>query len=90
MNYLTYFGWPRILEVPEFDMAVTNGDEVRSVFGEGDSFNFGRHFVRSYFDAAPPVPNIDDHIMLGPNRHNVFMIGGKGLLTYNWRKSLSR
>ena len=85
---VAYFGWPRVLEIPEFNMAVANCDKVWSIFGEGHSFDFGRHFVWSYFNATPPVPYIDDHVMLRTDRNNVFVIGRKGL--FNQNKSFSR
>ena len=60
----THLGRARVLEVPEFHVPVTNRHEVGAVFGKRHSLHLGRNFVRGYFNSTPPVPYVDDHVVL--------------------------
>ena len=69
----TYLGAARILEVPKLDVPVADGDKVVAVLRETDSLHLARDFVRRHFNVVPPVPDVDDHIMLRAHGHHVLV-----------------
>lgn len=75
----TYLSRPRIFQVPELDMSITNCDKVVPIFSKWYCFHLGRHFVRSNLHIWPPVPHIHYHVMLGTNGYNIFVVWGESL-----------
>lgn len=74
-----YLGTARILQVPKLDVSVTHGNKIIAVFREADSLYLARNFVGCYFNIVPPIPDIDDHIVLRADRHDILVA---------WRKCL--
>ena len=64
----------RVLEVPEFDVAIADRHEIRSILGERDGLHFGRHFVGRHLDPAAPVPHVDYHVVLRSHRNDVLVV----------------
>lgn len=75
----SYLATARIFQIPKLDVSVTHGDEIIAVFREADSFYFARNFIGCYFNVVPPIPNVDDHIVLRADRHDILVA---------WRKRL--
>lgn len=75
----TNLGRSRVLQIPKFDISHSNSDKVLSIFGERYGLYFGRDFVAGDFDVVLPVPDVDYHVMLGPDGHNVLIIRRKCL-----------
>lgn len=69
----THLGAPRVLQVPELHVSVSNSDEIISIFCKRDRFNFARDFVRGDFNVVPPVPNVNDHVVLGTDWNDVLV-----------------
>lgn len=68
-----YLGAARVLEIPKLHVPVAHGDEVIAVFREADGLHFARDFVRRHLNIVPPVPDVDDHIVLRAHRHHVLV-----------------
>lgn len=79
MKKKNYLGAARILQVPKLDVSVTHGNEVIAIFREAHGLYFTRHFVGRDLNIAPPVPDIDDHVVLRADRNDVLVAGGKCL-----------
>lgn len=60
-------------------MPVAHGNEIIAVFREAHGLHFARHFVGRDLNIAPPVPDIDDHVVLRADRDDVLVAGRKGL-----------
>ena len=60
-------------------MSVSRGDEVVSVLCEADGFDLGGHLVGGHLDVVAPVPNVDDHVVLGTHRDHILVVGGERL-----------
>jgi len=68
-----YLGCPGIFEVPELDMAVSHGDEVIPVLRKRHRLHFAGHLIGGHFYIAPPIPDVDYHVMLRADGHHVFV-----------------
>jgi hypothetical protein len=77
----TNLGRSRIFQVPKFDVPVTHRHEVGAVLCKRDGLHLGRHLVGGHFDAATPVPHVDNHVVLRANRYHVLVVGRKSLKT---------
>lgn len=75
----TYLRRSRIFQVPKLDMSHADSDKVFAVLSERDSLDSCGNFVAGNFDIVFPVPDIDDHVMLGPDGHNIFIVGRESL-----------
>lgn len=78
-NEKTNLGRSRIFQVPKFDVPVTHRHEVGAVLCKRDGLHLGRHLVGGHFDAATPIPYVDNHVVLRANRHHVLVVGRKSL-----------
>lgn len=76
---MAYLGTARIFQVPKLDVSVAHGDEIITVLREANGLYLARNFVGRYFNVVPPVPHVDDHVVLRTDRHNVLVAGRKGL-----------
>jgi len=64
-------------------VAITYGDEIIAVFRKANSLHLAGDFVGCHFNVIPPVPDIDDHVMLRADRYNVFIAGRESLRSKN-------
>ena len=63
-----------LANLPELDMSVSGGDEVVSVFRERNGLHFCRDLVGGHLDVVAPVPDVDDHVVLGPDGDDVLPV----------------
>lgn len=75
----TYLGAARVLEIPKLDVPVADGDEVVAVLRETNGLHLARNFVRRHFNVVPPVPDVDDHVVLRAHGHHVLVARRKCL-----------
>lgn len=69
----SYLGTARILQVPKLDVSVTHCNEIIAIFREADGLHFARNFVGCYFNVVPPIPDVDDHVVLRADRYDVLV-----------------
>lgn len=65
--------------LPEFDMSISSSDEIVSIFSEWNGLDLGADLVGGHFDVVPPIPDIDNQVLLRSNRNDVFVIRSKCL-----------
>lgn len=62
---------PAVVHVPEANMPVADGQKAVSVFREGHRVDLGGDLRAGDLQVVPPVPHIDHHVVLTPNRNQV-------------------
>lgn len=75
----SYLGTARIFQVPKLDVSVTYGNKIIAIFREADSLHLARNFVRCHFNIVPPIPDVDDHVVLRADRYDILVARRKCL-----------
>lgn len=60
-------------------MPIAHGNEIIAVLRETDGLYLARDFVGRHFNVVPPIPHVDDHVVLRADRHNVLVAGRERL-----------
>lgn len=64
-----------VLEIPKFDMSIANGDKVVAILGKRDRLHLDSNLVRGDDVIVAPVPDINQHVVLGAHRYDILRIG---------------